>query len=69
MQRYEIDWQSGETKVVEGIYEEFDEDGNAFYFMDVNDDVRAITEEEYVTTWGKYMEAFTVSFPEGCQIR
>lgn len=64
MQRYEIDWQNGETKVAEGIYEEFDEAGSASYFMDVNDDVRAITEEEYVTAWGRYKEASAVSFPE-----
>lgn len=63
MHRYEIDWQDGDMKIVESIYEEYDDDANMSCYMEENGDMREITEEEYLTVWEKYREAFVVSFP------
>lgn len=62
--RLEIDWQNGEMKTAEAIYVEYDEDANESYYMEENGDVRDITEEEFLTVWEKYREAFVVSFPK-----
>lgn len=63
MHRYEIDCQNSEMKIAEAVYVEYDEDANESYYMEENGDVREITEEEYLTVWEKYKEAFVVSFP------
>ena len=52
-------------KTAEAIYVEYDEDANESYYMEENGDVRDITEEEFLTVWEKYREAFVVSFPKG----
>ena len=62
MHRYEIDCQNSEMKIAEAIYMEYDEDANESYYMEENGNVREITEEEFLTAWGKYSKATVVSF-------
>ena len=46
MQRFEIE-KSGSLRLAEGIYEQFDESGNAAYTMKKGEETDVITEEEY----------------------
>ena len=64
MQRFEIE-ESGALKLAEGIFEQFDDSGNATYTMDKGDETKVITEEEYYAVFEKYNDATIVSFSYG----
>ncbi|MBP3199832.1 MAG: hypothetical protein J6N21_22945 [Butyrivibrio sp.] len=64
MQRYEIE-KSGEMKLAEGVYEQFDENGNAVYTIEKGDKIEVITEEKYHTAFEKYGNAAVVGFDVG----
>lgn len=64
MQRFEIE-KSGEMKLAEGVYEQFDENGNAAYTIEKGDKTEEITEEEYYKAFEKYSNATVVSFAYG----
>lgn len=64
MQRFEID-KSGVLKLAEGIYEKFDENGNAGYTIEHEDKIEEITEKEYYEFFEKYNNATVVSFHYG----
>lgn len=56
MQRFEIE-KSGSLRLAEGIYEQFDESGNAAYTMKKGEETDVITEEEYYAAFEKYSNA------------
>ncbi len=64
MQRFEVD-KSGALKLAEGIYEQFDENGNAAYTMEKENETKTISEEEYYDAFEKYSNAAVVSFSYG----
>ena len=64
MQRFTIE-DSGVIKLAEGIYEQFDENGNATYIREKEDKTEEITEEEYYAIYEKYGNATVVSFSFG----
>ena len=64
MQRFEIE-KSGSLRLAEGIYEQFDESGNAAYTMKKGEETDVITEEEYYAVFEKYNDATIVSFSYG----
>ena len=59
MQRFEIK-KSGSLRLAEGIYEQFDESGNAAYTMKKGEETDVITEEEYYAAFEKYSNATIV---------
>ena len=64
MQRLEIE-KSGSLRLAEGIYEQFDESGNAAYTMKKGEETDVITEEEYYAAFEKYSNATIVNFSYG----
>lgn len=64
MQRFEIE-KSGAMKLAEGIYEQFDENGNAAYTMIKEKETKIISEEDYYAAFEKYSNAAVVSFAYG----
>lgn len=64
MQRFEID-KSGTLKLAEGIYEQFDDNGNAAYTMEKEDETKTISEEEYYAAFEKYSNATVAGFSYG----
>ena len=64
MQRFEIE-KSGSLRLAEGIYEQFDESGNAAYTMKKGEETDVITEEEYYAAFEKYSNATIVNFSYG----
>lgn len=64
MQRFEVD-KSGTMKLAEGIYEQFDENGEATYTMETENETKTISEEEYYDIFEKYSNATVVSFAYG----
>lgn len=64
MQRFEVE-KSGTLKLAEGIYEQFDEDGDAAYTMETEDETKTISEEEYYAAFEKYSNAAVVGFSYG----
>ena len=64
MQRFEVD-KSGAIKLAEGIYEQFDENGNAAYIMEKENETKTISEEEYYDAFEKYNNAVVVNFAYG----
>lgn len=54
---------SGTIKLAEGIYEQFNENGNAAYTMEKENETKAISEEEYYAAFEKYSNATVVGFP------
>ena len=65
MQRFEIE-KSGSLRLAEGIYEQFDESGNAAYTMKKGEETDVITEEEYYAAFEKYSNATIVNFILWC---
>lgn len=64
MNRFEIE-KSGVMKLSEGVYEQFDEGGNAAYIIEKENKSEAITEKEYYAAFEKYSNATIVSFAYG----
>lgn len=64
MQRFEVD-KSGTIKLAEGIYEQFDENGDAAYTMEAENETKTISKEEYYDIFEKYSNATVVSFAYG----
>lgn len=64
MQRFEIE-KSGSLRLAEGIYEQFDESGNAAYTMKKGEETDVIIEEEYYAAFEKYSNATIVNFSYG----
>lgn len=64
MQRFEVE-KSGIIKLAEGIYEQFDENGNATYTMEKENETETISEEEYYAAFEKYNNATVVGFSYG----
>ena len=64
MQRFVVD-KSGIITLEEGIYEKFDENGNAGYTIEHGDKIEKITEKEYYEFFEKYNNATVVSFHYG----
>lgn len=64
MQRFEIE-KSGTLKLAEGIYEQFDENGDAAYTIETEDETKSISEEEYYAAFEKYSNAAVVEFSYG----
>ena len=58
MQRFEIE-KSGSLRLAEGIYEQFDESGNAAYTMKKGEETDVITEEEYYALAKEIAETYT----------
>lgn len=52
MQHFEIDEKTGTILLTEGIYEQFDENGNAAYTLEKGGETEVITEEEYYKRFG-----------------
>lgn len=65
MQRFEIDKKNGTLNLAEGIYEEFDENGNAAYTLEKDGKTEVITEEEYNKAFEKYSDVTVVNFSYG----
>lgn len=64
LQRFEIE-SSGTMILAEGVYEQFDENGNAAYTMEKENESTAISEEDYYAAFEKYNNATIVSFAYG----
>ena len=64
MQRFEVD-KSGTMKLAEGIYEQFDENGDAAYTMEAENETKTISEEEYYAAFEKYSNAEVAEFSYG----
>lgn len=64
MHRFEIE-KSGIMKLAEGIYEQFDKNGNASYTMETENETKTISEEEYYTAFEKYSNATVAGFSYG----
>ncbi len=64
MQRFEVD-KSGTMKLAEGIYEQFDENGEAAYTMETENETKTISEEEYYAAFEKYSNAEVAEFSYG----
>lgn len=64
MQRFEVE-QSGTLKLAEGIYEQFNENGDAAYTMEKENETKIISEEEYYAAFEKYSYATVVGFSYG----
>lgn len=64
MQRFEIE-ESGILKPAEGIYEQFDENGEAAYTRETEKGAETISEEEYYTAYEKYSNAAVAGFSYG----
>ncbi len=64
MQRFEVE-KSGTLKLAEGIYEQFDENGNATYTMEKEDETTTLSEEEYYAAFEKYSNAAVAGFSYG----
>lgn len=64
MQRFEIG-QSGTIMLAEGIYEQFDENGNAAYTMKKENETKTISKKEYDAAFEKYTNATVVNFTNG----
>ena len=64
MQRFEVD-KSGAIELADGIYEQFDENGNVSYTMEKENETKTISEEEYYDAFEKYINAVVVSFAYG----
>lgn len=64
MQRFEVD-KSGTMKLTEGIYEQFDENGDAAYTMEAENETKTISEEEYYAAFEKYSNAEVAEFSYG----
>lgn len=64
MQCFEIE-KSGVMKLSEGVYEQFDENGNITYTIKKGDKSEEITDEEYYTAFEKYSNATVISFAYG----
>lgn len=65
MQRFEIDEETGTILLAEGIYEQFDENGNAAYTLEKGGETEVITEEEYYKRFEKYSKTIVVNFSYG----
>lgn len=65
MQRFEIDEKTGTLVLAEGIWEQFDENGNASYTLEKEGKTEALTEEAYYKAFEKYSEATVVNFSYG----
>ncbi len=65
MQRFEIDGKTGTIVLAEGIYEQFDENGNAAYTLEKGGKTEVLTEEAYYKAFEKYSEAAVVNFTYG----
>lgn len=65
MNRFEIDEQTGTIILAEGIYEQFDENGDASYTLEKEGKTETITEEDYYKAFEKYSEAAVVNFSYG----
>ena len=64
MQRFEIE-ESGILKPAEGIYEQFDENGDAAYTMEAENETKTISEEAYYAAFEKYSNAEVAEFSYG----
>lgn len=64
MQRFEIE-ESGTLTLVEGILEQFDENGNASYTMTTGNETKTISEEDYYAAFEKYSNAAVADFAYG----
>lgn len=64
MQRFEVE-KSGTLTLAEGIYEQFDENGNATYTMEKEDETTTLSEEEYDAAFEKYSNATVAGFSYG----
>lgn len=64
MQRFEIE-ESGTLKLAEGIYEQFDENGDAAYTMETENETKTISEEEYYAAFEKYSNTTVAGFSYG----
>ena len=60
--RYVIDEADGVLKLAEGVYETFDENGDAAYTREIDGNVETITEEDYLEAVEKYGKAQVVNF-------
>lgn len=65
MNRFEIDEQTGTIILAEGIYEQFDENGNASYTLEKEGKTETITEEDYYKAFEEYSETTVVNFSYG----
>ena len=65
LQRFEIDEKNGTLRLAEGIYAEFDENGDAAYTLEKDGKTEAITEEEYNKAFEKYGDVIVVNFSYG----
>lgn len=65
MNRFEIDEQTGTIILAEGIYEQFDENGNASYTLEKEGKTETITEEDYYKAFEEYSETAVVNFSYG----
>jgi hypothetical protein len=65
MQCFEIEEEAGTITLQEGVYEQFDENGNATYTMIKGEQTEIITEEKYYAAFEKYSHATVVSFSYG----
>lgn len=60
--RYEIDESDGSLKLAEGLYETFDENGDATYTREIENNLETATEEDYLDMVEKYGKAQVVNF-------
>lgn len=65
MQRFEIDEKTGTIVLAEGLYEQFDENGNPSYTLEKEGKREELTEEAYDKGFEKYKEATVVDFTYG----
>lgn len=64
MQRFEVE-KSGTLTPAEGIYEQFDENGDATYTMEKEDKTTNLSEEEYDAAFEEYSNATVAGFSYG----
>ena len=64
VRRYVID-KEGNLKLAEGVYEIFDDEGNASYTREKDGEITEITEEEYLSVLEDYGKAPLVEFKYG----
>lgn len=64
MHRFEVE-KDGTMKLAEGIYEQFDENGNAAYTMETETETETISEEAYYAAFEKYLNASVADFSYG----
>ena len=60
--RYVLDEADGSLKLAEGVYETFDENGDATYTREIEGNIENITEEDYLAVVEKHGKAQVVNF-------